>query len=119
MSRQGKPTTPNRARFDLASGRHSAFMDVRKPLLMKETEMKMTTVTAVVIDTNKRLRGGMPVQVEFDAYGPVRVQHAGQIYRYTGKEGRSLDRDLATREMATIDDARLWTTLDALQIWED
>lgn len=119
MLRQGKPMTLIRARFDLASGRQSAFMEVRKPLSIKDTEMTITTVTAVVTDTNKRLRGSRPVQVEFDAYGPVRVQHAGQIYRYTGKEGRSLDRDLATREMATIDDARLWMTLDALQIWED
>lgn len=119
MLRQGKPTPPKRARFDLASGRHSAFMEIRKPLSIKGTEMTITTVTAVVTDTNKRLRGSMPVQVEFDTYGPVRVRHAGQIYRYTGKEGRSLDRDLATREMATIDDARLWMTLDALQIWED
>lgn len=119
MLRQGKPMPPNRARFDLASGRHSAFMEVQKPLSLKDTKMTITTVTAVVIDTNKHLRGSVPVQVEFDAYGPVRVQHAGQIYRYTGKEGRSLDRDLATREMATLDDARLWMTLDALQIWED
>jgi len=81
--------------------------------------MKMTTVTALVTDTNKRFRGAMPVQVEFDAHGPVRIKHAGQTYHYTGKEGRSLDRGLATREMATADDARLWMTLDAIQIWED
>jgi hypothetical protein len=94
-------------------------MEVRKPLSMKETQMKITAITALVTDTNKRLRGAMPVQVEFDAYGPVRVQHAGQMYRYTGKEGRSLDRNLATREMSTVDDARLGMTMDALQIWED
>ena len=81
--------------------------------------MKMTTVTALVTDTNKRFRGAMPVQVEFDAHGPVCIQHAGQTYHYTGKEGRSLDRGLATREMATVDDARLWTTLDVIQIWEE
>ena len=52
--------------------------------------MKMTTVTALVTDTNKHFRGAMPVQVEFDAHGPVRIQHAGQTYHYTGKEGRSL-----------------------------
>lgn len=117
--RQGKLMTTNRARFDLASGRHSAFMDIRKTLSMKEIEMKMTTVTALVTDTNKHFRGAMPVQVEFDAHGPVRIQHARQTYHYTGKEGRSLDRGLATREMATVDDTRLWTTLDVIQIWED
>jgi len=116
--RQGKLMTTNRARFDLASGRHSAFMDIRKTLSMKEIEMKITTVTALVTDTNKHFRGAMPVQVEFDAHGPVRIQHAGQTYHYMGKEGRSLDRGLATREMATVDDARLWTTLDVIQIWE-
>ena len=117
--RQGKLMTTNRARFDLASGRHSAFMEIRKTLSMKEIEMKMTNVTALVTDTNKHFRGAMPVQVEFDAHGPVRIQYAGQTYHYTGKEGRSLDRDLATREMSTVDDARLWTTLDVIQIWED
>ena len=94
-------------------------MEVRKTLSMKDIEMKMTTVTALVTDTNRHFRGAMPVQVEFDAHGPVRIQHAGQTYHYTGKEGRSLDRGLATREMATVDDARLWTTLDVIQIWED
>ncbi|BDT58083.1 hypothetical protein MasN3_15770 [Massilia varians] len=52
--------------------------------------MKMTTVTAIVTDTNRCPRGVMPVQVEFDAYGPVRVKHAGQTYSYTGKEGAAL-----------------------------
>ena len=81
--------------------------------------MTITTVTAQVTDTNHRSRGAMPVQVEFDAEGPVRAQHAGQTYRYTGKAGHNLATGLAVREMATIDYARLWITLDGQQIWED
>jgi hypothetical protein len=63
-------------------------MEVHKPLSIKDTEMTITIVTALVIDSNKHLRGSIPVQVEFDAYGPVRVQHAGQIYRYTGQRAQ-------------------------------
>jgi hypothetical protein len=49
------------------------------------TITNVTTITAQVTDTNHRPKGAMPVQVEFDAEGPVRAQHAGQVYRYTGK----------------------------------
>ncbi len=83
------------------------------------TITNVTTVTAQVIDTNHRSKGAMPVQLEFDAEGPVRAQHAGQVYRYTGKAGHNWATGLAVREMATIDDARLWITLDGQQIWED
>ena len=83
------------------------------------TITNVTTVTAQVIDTNHRPTGARPVQVEFDAEGPVRAQHAGQVYRYTGKSGHNRATGLAVREMATIDDARLWITLDGQQIWED
>ena len=111
--------TLTRARFDLASGRHSAFMEVRKPLSIKDTGMTIKTVTAHVIDTNYRPKGDMPVTVEFDAEGPMRVQHAGQAYRYTGKSAYDRATGLAVCEMATIDDARLWITLDGTSIWED
>lgn len=79
----------------------------------------VTTITAQVTDTNQRPKGAMPVQVEFDAEGPVRAQHAGQVYRYTGKSGHNRATGLAVREMATVDDARLWITLDCTQVWED
>jgi len=79
----------------------------------------VTTITAQVIDTNHRPKGAMPVQVEFDAEGPVRALHAGQVYRYTGKSGLNHATGRAVREMATIDDARLWITLDGTQVRED
>jgi len=83
------------------------------------TITNVTTVTAQVTDTNHRPKGTMPVRLEFDAEGPVRAQHAGQVYRYTGKAGHNRATGLAVREMATIEDARLWITLDGQQIWED
>ena len=91
MWRQGKPTPTNRARFDLASGRHSAFMEVRKPL----SEKAMST------------------------HQTLRVQHDGQAYWFTGKSGTHRASGVATREMATADDARLWITLGGTAIWED
>ena len=100
-------------------------MEVRKLLSGKDKEMTITNVTNVtkitaqVTDTNHRPKGAMPVQVEFDTEGPVRAQHAGQVYRYTGKSGLNRAAGLAVREMATIDDARLWITLDGTQVWED
>lgn len=81
--------------------------------------MTSKTITAHVIDTNDRSKGAMPVTVEFDTEGPVRVQHAGQAYRYTGKSAYDRTTGLAVCEMATIDDARLWITLDGTTIWED
>jgi hypothetical protein len=81
--------------------------------------MTRNILTTLVTDTNNRPRGAMPVQVEFDAAGPVRVQHAGQAYRFTGKVGHNRATRLAVREMATVDDARLWITFDGTQIWED
>ena len=83
------------------------------------TITNVTTITAQVIDSNHRPKEAMPVHLEFDAEGPVRAQHAGQVYRYTGKAGHNRATGLAVREMATIDDARLWITLDGQQIWED
>ena len=83
------------------------------------TITNVTTITAQVTDTNHRPKGAMPVRLEFDAEGPVRAQHAGQVYRYTGKSGHNRATGLAVREMATIDDARLWITLDGKQVWED
>ncbi len=83
------------------------------------TITNVTTITAQVTDTNHRPKGTMSVELEFDAEGPVCAQHAGQAYRYTGKAGHNRATGLAMREMATIDDARLWITLDGQQIWED
>lgn len=83
------------------------------------TITNVTTITAQVTDTNHRPKGVMPVQVAFDAEGPVRVEHEGRVYRYTNKDGHNRATGLAVREMATIDDARLWITLDGQQIWED
>lgn len=81
--------------------------------------MTQHILTVVVTDTNNRPRGVMPVPMEFDAEGPTRLQHNGQTYRSTGKLGRNQVTGLSVREMATIDDARLWITLDGAQIWED
>ena len=52
--------TLNRARFDLASGRHSAFMEVRKPLSEKAMSTHQT-LRVQVTDTNQRPRGVMTI----------------------------------------------------------
>ncbi len=81
--------------------------------------MTQKNLTATVTDTNNRSRGVMLVSIEFDATGPTRLQHDGQTYRNTGKVGRNQTTGLTVHEMATVDDARLWVTIDGEQIWED
>jgi hypothetical protein len=43
----------------------------------------------------------------------------GRTYWFTGKSGAHRASGVATREMATADDARLWITLGGTAIWED
>ena len=81
--------------------------------------MTQHILTVMVTDTNNRSRGIMPVPMEFDVGGPTRLQHNGQTYRFTGKTGHHFTPYVMVREMATIDDARLWITLDGIPIWED
>ena len=57
--------TLNRGRFDLASGRHSAFMEVRKPLSEKAMSTHQT-LRVQVTDTNQRPRGVMTIEADFD-----------------------------------------------------
>lgn len=45
--------------------------------------------------------------------------HDGRNYWFTGKSGTHRASGVATREMATADDARLWITLGGTAIWED
>jgi hypothetical protein len=77
------------------------------------------TIEANVIDTNHQLRGWMEIQVEFHQDQPVEVVHDGQTYSYTGKDGVWMSTGRETREMATLDDARLWITLDGRTVLED
>ena len=70
-------------------------------------------------DTNQRPRGVMTIEVDFYHAGRYRVQHYGQAYWFTGKSGTHRASGVATREMATADDARLWITLGGTAIWED
>lgn len=72
-----------------------------------------------VTDTNQRPCGVMTVQTDFDHVGPYRVLHDGRTYWFTGKSGTHRASGIATREMATADDARLWMALDGSAIWED
>ena len=118
MLRQGKPMTLIRARFDLASGRQSAFMEVRKPLSEKAMSTQQS-LRVQVTDTNQRPRGVMTIEADFDHVGPYRLQHDGHTYWFTGKSGTHRASGVATREMATADDARLWITLGGTAIWED
>ena len=76
MWRQVKPMPPNRAQFDLAFGRHSAFMEVRKPLSEKAMSTQQS-LRVQVTDTNQRPRGVMTIEADFDHVGPYRVQHDG------------------------------------------
>lgn len=110
--------TLNRARFDLASGRYSAFMEVRKPLLEKATSTHQT-LRVQVTDTNQRPRGVMTIEADFDHLGPCRVLHDGHTDWFTGKSGTHRASGVATSEMATADDSRLWITLGGTAIWED
>ena len=66
-----------RARFDLASGRHSAFMEVRKPLSEKAMSTHQT-LRVQVTNTNQRPRGVMSIEADFDHLGPYRVLHDGR-----------------------------------------
>ena len=72
-----------------------------------------------VTDTNQRPRGVMTIEADFDHAGPYRVQHDGHTYWFTGKSGTYRASGVANREMATVDDTRLWITLGVTSIWED
>ena len=77
------------------------------------------TLRVQVPDTTQRPRGVMTIEVDFDHAGPYRVQNDDQAYRLTGKSGTHRASGVATREMATADDASLWITLGGTAIWED
>ena len=77
------------------------------------------TLRVQVTDTNHRPRGVMTIVADFDHLGPCRVEHDGRTYWFTGKSGTHLASGVATREMATADDARLWITLGGTAVWED
>lgn len=79
----------------------------------------MQAINANIIDTNRRPRGVMPIAIDFDQIGPSRVEHDGQTYYFTGKNGTRFSDGRAVREMATEQDARLWITLDGNEISED
>lgn len=81
--------------------------------------MTQQTLRAQVTDTNNRPRGVKTIEVEFDHVGPYRVTHNDSAYWFTGKSGTHRASGVATREMATADDARLWITLGGTAIWED
>ena len=74
---------------------------------------------AHVTDTNHRPRGVMSIKVEFHQDAPWSVEHNGQSYFFTGKSGTNDSTGDPVRELSTDDDARLWITLDGLQVWED
>lgn len=98
---------------------NEAFIQVRKPLSKRIKHMTPKNLTATLTDANNRSRGVMLVSIEFDATGPTRLQHDGQTYRSTGKVGRNQASGLTVQEMATVEDARLWITIDGERIWED
>ena len=77
------------------------------------------SIEAKVIDTNHHLRGWMDIQVEFHNGLPTEVVHDGKTYTFTGKDGVWMTTGRETREMATVDDARLWITLDGRTVLED
>ena len=77
------------------------------------------TLAAQVTDTNGRAAGSFLVTIYSDAAGPCIVMHCGECYVFTGKAGTHIATGVATREMATASDARLWITLDGSAIWED
>ena len=118
MLRLGRPMTPNSVSYDLASAREEAFIQLPQPL---EFAMSSNTQTlrVQVTDTNQRPRGVMTIVADFDHLGPYRVELEGRIYWFTGKSGTHLASGVATREMATADDARLWITLGGSAVWED
>mgnify|MGYP001375989111 FL=1 len=77
------------------------------------------TIEAKVIDTNHHLRGWMDIQVEFHQGKPVEVIHDGKTYNFTGKDGVWMSTGRETREMATMEGARHWITLDGRIVLED
>jgi hypothetical protein len=77
------------------------------------------TLHAKVTDTNHNARGTMTIKVEFAEGAPLTVWHEGQRYLATGKQGTHRKTGLPVAEMATDQDARLWITLDGMQVWED
>lgn len=79
----------------------------------------MKTLKAQITDANNRVRGVMDIQVHADHIGPLIVIHSGHTYSFTGKSGTHIASGVATREMATSDDARIWITLCATCIFED
>ncbi|MDI1245192.1 MAG: hypothetical protein PSV24_07305 [Rhodoferax sp.] len=81
--------------------------------------MSTQTLRVQVTDTNQRPRGVMAIEAQFDHLGPYLVQHDGRTYSFTGKSGTHRASGVATREMATDSDARLWITLGGTAIWED
>ena len=81
--------------------------------------MTTQTLNANVTDTNHKPRGAMTIEIEFLAGRPCEVRHDGLTYRTTGKDGHHIASGIATIEMATDDDTRLWISHDGSQIWED
>lgn len=77
------------------------------------------TLAAQVTDTNGRAAGSFLVTIDFGRNGPSTVMHRGECFVFTGKTGNHIASGVATREMATDSDARLWVTLDGSTIWED
>ena len=77
------------------------------------------TLATQVTGPNGRAAGRFLISVGFDAAGPRIVMHCGECYVFTGKAGTHTTTGVATREMATDSDARLWITLDGSAIWED
>ena len=79
----------------------------------------LTSVKAIVTDTNHRARGTMGIGAEFLHGSPIHVVHDGAAYFRTGKTGTHIATGMATIEMATEGDARLWITRDGTKVWED
>lgn len=77
------------------------------------------TIATQVTDTNGRAAGSFLVSVDFGRNGPDMVIHKRAYFVFTGKTGNHVATGVATREMATDSDARLWITLDGSAIWED
>lgn len=63
----------------MAFGRHSAFMEVHKPLLERAISTHQT-LRVQVTGTNQRSRGVMTIEADFDHLGPYRVHHDGRTY---------------------------------------
>ena len=77
------------------------------------------TLRVQVTDTNFRFFCFMTIEADFDHAGPYRVQHDGHTYWFTGKSGTYRASGVANREMATVDDTRLWIKIDGTEIWEE